>query len=804
LRRIVVRDIFLSLLSGTFLLTLSSPGGRAEEPSSQSPAASAQAIGPAFGFSGLEMFKVDEGTSRLRCLDVNGDGLTDVALVNNSRATIDFFLQKTAQELATSETKPVEYDNINEIASDARFKKDSFLTEKRVFDILLEDLNGDGRPDLAYYGDPKELVVVLRTPAGWSETRQRFQVADARAFGRGLAAGDLNGDGRQDLALLGAEKTYLFSGGPEGKLAEPTEIQNSEKSFTSLFIADLDGDGRKDLLLAGASLVEPFHVRFQGQSGLGPEIAVETPTFRSVLLSNLTGDERPEISVVQEATGRLVVFQLEAAKPEGPIPLGKIRLFPLTPGEDSPRQRIAIGDVDGDRLADVLETSPGSAQFGLYRQGQGGDLQSPMTFPALAGSAGTRTGDIDGDQKPEVIVLSSEEKAIGVTRWDGARLAFPRSVPLTGKPVACDLANLNGEKGEELAVAVEDDGKTSIHWFAAGEPLSPLGEPMPLENAKDPPERIVFFDANQDGRADLLTFFPYEPVRVYIQSAKEEGPLPRFTDVSKQKDFGRGLLQGAVQTSFASGDLDGDGKAEFFLAKKNFARAFRVTPANVLEVVDQFNARDPQAEIVGVATADLNGDGRVEVILLDKMRSQLWILTRQSKGTYDVSSEIKIPAFRYRGLAVADLNGDGRNDLFVNGDDRFGVLYFGGTDYRLKRLAQYETELKGAWLDQTAAGDLNGDGRKEILVTELSLHLLEVLVQKPSQTEGQGEGKNQIEQLLDRKTRFKVFEDRARGDEGEKKAIREPRELAIADVTGDGKADVILLVHDRIVLYPQE
>jgi len=342
-----VRHTLLILLSVAFFLTLSSPKGSAEEPSAQaSPAVSSQALGPVFGFSGIEMFKVDEGTSRLRCLDVNGDGLIDVALVNNSRATIDFFLQKTAQELASSETKPVEYDNINEIASDARFKKEPFLTEKRVFDLLLEDLNGDSRPDLAYYGDPKELVVVLRTPSGWSETRQRFQIADARAFGRGLAAGDLNGDGRQDLALLGAEKTYIFFGGPEGKLAEPIEIQNSEKNFTSLFLADLDADGRKDLLLSGASLVEPFHVRFQGQSGLGPEIAVETPAFRSVLLTDLMGDSRPEITVVQEATGRLIVFQLETTKPEGPIPLGKLRLFPMTPGEDSARQRIAVGDVD--------------------------------------------------------------------------------------------------------------------------------------------------------------------------------------------------------------------------------------------------------------------------------------------------------------------------------------------------------------------------------------------------------------------------------------------------------------------------
>jgi hypothetical protein len=32
----------------------------------------------------------------------------------------------------------------------------------------------------------------------------------------------------------------------------------------------------------------------------------------------------------------------------------------------------------------------------------------------------------------------------------------------------------------------------------------------------------------------------------------------------------------------------------------------------------------------------------------------------------------------------------------------------------------------------------------------------------------------------------------------------EPREALVADVTGDHKNDLIILVHDRILVYPQE
>ena len=50
--------------------------------------------------------------------------------------------------------------------------------------------------------------------------------------------------------------------------------------------------------------------------------------------------------------------------------------------------------------------------------------------------------------------------------------------------------------------------------------------------------------------------------------------------------------------------------------------------------------------------------------------------------------------------------------------------------------------------------------------------------------------------------RWQVFEERTfrnrRGDQPE------PREALIVDVTGDGKNDLVVVVHDRILVYPQE
>ena len=49
---------------------------------------------------------------------------------------------------------------------------------------------------------------------------------------------------------------------------------------------------------------------------------------------------------------------------------------------------------------------------------------------------------------------------------------------------------------------------------------------------------------------------------------------------------------------------------------------------------------------------------------------------------------------------------------------------------------------------------------------------------------------------------FKVFE--AKGVVSEERTGTDPREAAIADVTGDGRLDLILLSQDRVLVYPQD
>src|SRR5205823_13936566 len=133
----------------------------------------------------------------------------------------------TGKTNLTQKTKVWAKRDINELPPDVRFRIESIPSEKRISSLVVADLNGDGRPDIAYYGEPKELVVQFNQGTnGWSAPK-RWPLEDGLLDPNALASGDLNGGGRAGLLLLAENHVYLLAQTTNHTLAEPEKIPYS-------------------------------------------------------------------------------------------------------------------------------------------------------------------------------------------------------------------------------------------------------------------------------------------------------------------------------------------------------------------------------------------------------------------------------------------------------------------------------------------------------------------------------------------------------------------------------------------------
>src|SRR5262245_50070375 len=99
-----------------------------------------------FGFTGPEIFPIDNQFGQLHTGDLNGDGLVDLVVVNNSRSKINLLYNQTGKTNLVRQVTGSVRRELNELPPDARFRIDSIASEKRIGSLVVTDLNGDRKP----------------------------------------------------------------------------------------------------------------------------------------------------------------------------------------------------------------------------------------------------------------------------------------------------------------------------------------------------------------------------------------------------------------------------------------------------------------------------------------------------------------------------------------------------------------------------------------------------------------------------------------------------------------------------------
>src|SRR5262249_27408220 len=123
---------FWALLAGLLMASdtpCSAAAGKKESSGSKPTAAKTDNGASSFGFTGPETYPIDPFISQLRAADLDGDGLNDLVIVNNSRSKITLLYNQTGKTNIEEPHFGVKPD-LNELPPDARFRIDSIASEK--------------------------------------------------------------------------------------------------------------------------------------------------------------------------------------------------------------------------------------------------------------------------------------------------------------------------------------------------------------------------------------------------------------------------------------------------------------------------------------------------------------------------------------------------------------------------------------------------------------------------------------------------------------------------------------------------
>jgi hypothetical protein len=590
-------------------------------------------------------------------------------------------------------------------------------------DAAVGDLNGDGVDDFAVanpsfgsWTGPGRVYVYLGGDAG-PTLQTILQGTDDSALGVDVAAGDVNGDGYDDLLVgiydgdRGAVELYLGSADGLETTASATWTGETGGSIgIGLTVVDVDLDGYGDAVFCDTAQVEvQIHRGRRSVPSARIDYRLEAPGFDDfagyVLPADVNGDGHPDLvasgpTYMGGYRGSVHVFESASGGPSSTPDTSILGYDGFVSYPHWFGYRMASADTDGDGYEDLIvgaaaDTASDGRVYVFRGSNTGLQTVPSATFEADAvidefgGAVGA--GDLDGDGFGDVVVGAPDGETSAVYTFLGSSSGISTTATnvITEGPPSDNL-------GIALAVAdVDGDGRDD-----------------------------VLVGDNESYGAAVLRLYRGIADGLSSESLVIDSPDPYVPD------FGASIS--------AAGDVNGDGFADILISSSTFADDSGIFflylggPGGMSTVPAlTFEGRIP-GDRLGFDTAaagDVDGDGLDDIVVgTYEGNKALVYYGNATYGLARVPTVLTGPADAYFGMAVGpagDVNGDGFDDVAVGargGVDEDGAVYvYLGTATGIETTATVlalprRSMAEELGTDVDSAGDVDGDGYDDLVV----------------------------------------------------------------------------------------
>ncbi|MEZ6118197.1 MAG: FG-GAP-like repeat-containing protein [Pirellulaceae bacterium] len=553
-----------------------------------------------------------------------------------------------------------------------------------------------------------------------------------------------------------------------GEFGEPVEVTPHVRNAATITVGDIDGNGTQDIVV--------------GTTAGRLELSL------SVFFNADDGESFSERLIVSENTSRAVTLQ----------------------------------DIDGDGDLDLAGSGINSIYWHENLDGKGNFGEAILIADGLANPRATASGDFDEDGDIDLVFVDYVADGGSVSLYENPGNSQPswnrHLLTETAKgPIALAAADFDND--QDLDIAVTSAGDDSVFWLENMDGFGTFSGARSISGGAGQTYVLQAADLDSDGDLDAIAASFLDGKLVWYENS--DGPHGRFSTQRIISTQTEGVL------GFHTVDFDGDGDLDVFSASVRGDKwAWHENldgKGNFTEHIVSFENGSRGAS--AITTADVDGDGDLDVLATARYSSMLaWVENLDGKGTFSIFKSIDnqfrsghavqaidvdqdgdldvvaaksyvrfggegsqiiwyendghggfiaaysvmyIPILGLTAFDAFDIDEDGDTDIVVSSSNDDTIAWFENPEAKADEWAAHIVTTQALQAQAVVARDLDGDGRRDLVVTAYGNDRIEWY---------RNEGRGTFSELP------VILTDQTRG----------PTALAVEDLTGNGKFDLLV------------